>query len=161
MEALRELLTAHGYGDVRTYVQSGNVVLDSPSKPSALERASSSSSQTVSASTSTCSFARAAELAAVLERNPLAADRDRPQSRSSSRSCGGSRARSSSRDWPPSISRRSSLAVGGREIYSWHPSGVGRSELAKQLAERSLGSDGDGAELEHAREAAGARGLID
>ncbi len=32
------------------------------------------------------------------------------------------------------------LAVHGRELYSWHPGGVGRSELAKQLSERSLGA---------------------
>jgi len=29
--------------------------------------------------------------------------------------------------------------VNGRELYSWHPGGVGRSELAKRLSERSLG----------------------
>ena len=30
--------------------------------------------------------------------------------------------------------------MNGRELYSWHPGGVGRSELAKQLSERSLGA---------------------
>ncbi len=34
MKELRELLTAHGYGKVRTYIQSGNVVYDSTDAPS-------------------------------------------------------------------------------------------------------------------------------
>ena len=33
MPALRELLTGAGFDDVRTYVQSGNVVLTSDAKP--------------------------------------------------------------------------------------------------------------------------------
>jgi uncharacterized protein (DUF1697 family) len=39
MEALRELLGSEGYGSVRTYVQSGNVVLESSLEPARLEAA--------------------------------------------------------------------------------------------------------------------------
>src|ERR1700722_14407958 len=38
MPALRELLTGAGFEDVRTYVQSGNVVLRSKLKPKKLEQ---------------------------------------------------------------------------------------------------------------------------
>jgi len=38
MAELRKLLGAAGYEDVRTYVQSGNVVLSSGAEPSGLER---------------------------------------------------------------------------------------------------------------------------
>jgi uncharacterized protein (DUF1697 family) len=38
MPELREHLTDEGYGDVRTIVASGNVVLESPKKPAELER---------------------------------------------------------------------------------------------------------------------------
>jgi uncharacterized protein (DUF1697 family) len=38
MPELREHLTDEGYGDVRTVVASGNIVLDSPKKPAQLER---------------------------------------------------------------------------------------------------------------------------
>ena len=41
MPALRELLTGAGFEDVRTYVQSGNVVLTTKLKPANLERGSS------------------------------------------------------------------------------------------------------------------------
>ena len=38
MPALRETLTAEGFGDVRTYVQSGNIVLSSDDSPDKLAR---------------------------------------------------------------------------------------------------------------------------
>src|SRR5688500_1099201 len=38
MARLRELLTEHGYSDVVTYVQSGNVVLTSRKRPESVER---------------------------------------------------------------------------------------------------------------------------
>ena len=38
MAELRTLLTDAGYEDVRTYVQSGNIVLGSPAKPAEVER---------------------------------------------------------------------------------------------------------------------------
>jgi len=31
------------------------------------------------------------------------------------------------------------VAVHGREVYAWHPGGVGRSELAKRITEARLG----------------------
>lgn len=31
------------------------------------------------------------------------------------------------------------VAVRGREVYAWHPGGVGRSELAKLITGRRLG----------------------
>ena len=39
MGELRELLEGHGYGDVRTHLQSGNVLLSSPLSPRKLESA--------------------------------------------------------------------------------------------------------------------------
>jgi len=39
MEALRQLLGSAGYGNVRTHVQSGNVVLETALGPARLERA--------------------------------------------------------------------------------------------------------------------------
>ena len=33
------------------------------------------------------------------------------------------------------------VAVRGREVYAWHPGGVGRSELAKLISARRLGAE--------------------
>jgi uncharacterized protein (DUF1697 family) len=31
------------------------------------------------------------------------------------------------------------IAIAGREIYAWHPDGVQRSRLAKEISDRRLG----------------------
>jgi uncharacterized protein (DUF1697 family) len=31
------------------------------------------------------------------------------------------------------------VAVRGREVYAWHPGGIGRSQLARLITERRLG----------------------
>jgi uncharacterized protein (DUF1697 family) len=33
------------------------------------------------------------------------------------------------------------IALRGREVYAWHPNGIGRSELAKMITERTLRVD--------------------
>ena len=138
MEALRELLSAHGYGNVRTYVQSGNVVLDSPAKPSALERQLERQLADGLGFDVDVFVRTSSELAAVLERNPLARVATDPKRQLVTFLRGKPTRelveRLSAVDLLPER-----LAVGEREIYSWHPNGVGRSELAKHLSDRSLG----------------------
>ena len=80
MQSLRDLLESEGYGNVRTYVQSGNVVLDSSLRPALLEAALE---QQLAAGLGfdVDVFVRTpSELEAVLARDPLgseAADRSR------------------------------------------------------------------------------------
>ena len=138
MQALRELLEAHDYGDVRTLLQSGNVVLDSRLSPKQLE-ASLERQLADGLGFEVDVFVRTtAELAAVLERNPLAATATDPSRYLITflRAAPSVElaARLAAVDLAPE-----QLAISGREIYSWHPGGVGRSELAKLLAERNLG----------------------
>jgi uncharacterized protein (DUF1697 family) len=138
MEALRELLSAHGYGNVRTYVQSGNVVLDSPAKPAALERRLERQLADGLGFEVDVFVRTPAELARVLEKNPLVAVATDParQLVTFLRGKPGSALakRLATVDLAPEL-----VAVGERELYSWHPNGIGRSELAKHLSERSLG----------------------
>ena len=138
MEALRELLTGHGHGNVRTYVQSGNVVLDSPARPKQLEGILERE-LAVGLGFDVDVFVRTrTELAKVLERDPLAGRATDPSRylvtflRTTPAATLVEQLRAI--DLAPE-----QLAVSGREIYSWHPDGVGRSELAKRLSERSLG----------------------
>ena len=138
MEALRTLLESHGYGDVRTLLQSGNVVLDSPSSAKQLETTLERQLADGLGFNIDVFVRTVAELAAVLERNPLAAIATDP-ARSlvtflRAAPSAELAARLAAIDLAPE-----QLAVSGREIYSWHPAGVGRSELAKLLAERRLG----------------------
>ena len=139
MEALREVLGSEGYGNVRTYVQSGNVVLESVLQPARLEAALEQQLADALGFDVDVFVRTQSQLEAVLARDPLGSD-----------AVDGSRylvtflresldperaARLAVDDFSPER-----LAVNGREIYSWHPGGVGRSELAKQLSERSLGA---------------------
>jgi uncharacterized protein (DUF1697 family) len=138
MAELRALLGEAGYGSVRTYVQSGNVVLGSDASPAELE------AQTAQLISEKFGFAvpvvsrTAAELAAVVEHDPfgeLVTEHKRYQV--------------SFLDQPPpsaviqalqdAVAEPEAVAVNGREIYAWHPEGVARSKLWNKLAGGSLG----------------------
>ena len=159
MEALRTLLEATGTATYRRYLQSGNVVLDSPARGARLEHDLERSSQTGLGFDVDVFVRTRAQLAAVVSGIRLRRCADDP-SRYLVTFLRASPGRPWPRDWRRIELAPEPVAVDGREIDSWHPAGVGSSELAKKLSERSLGDDGDGAQLEHGREAAGARGRL-
>ncbi len=141
MPRLRELLEGHGYEDVETYVQSGNVVLTSDAAPGevadALERRLAAD---LGFDVAVVVRTRA-ELADVVARDPFADVVDEPR-----------RYQVTFLSTEPGDELRRTIeaaavapervAVSGREIYAWHPDGVGRSDLAKFLADRRLGVTG-------------------
>ncbi len=139
MASLRELLAAIGYETVRTYLQSGNVVLDSSVRGKALERALEQQLADGLGFGVDVFVRSRAELHAIVARNPLEAAATDP-----------SRYLVTFLKEKPSATLAKQIAAidlapervvaGGREIYSWHPNGVARSDLAKQLTERALGS---------------------
>ncbi|MFZ0040967.1 MAG: DUF1697 domain-containing protein [Solirubrobacteraceae bacterium] len=138
MPDLRALLSDAGYGSVRTYVQSGNVVLESRAGSAKLER------ETERLISERFGFdvpviARThAELAAVVERNPLEEVADNPKRYQVSFL--------SDEIDAGTVERLQTLAheservvVHGREVYAWHPEGVARSKLWNALAGKGLG----------------------
>lgn len=138
MPSLRERLTAAGLADVRTYVQSGNVLLSSDASPEELARACEREiSAEYGLSIDVVARTRD-ELAAVVDRNPLATVAVNPK-RYQVSFC-------SSAPDNEVIERLDSLVVPpeqfvpvGRELYAWHPDGVARSRLWAQLGGRRLG----------------------
>ena len=78
MPALRELLTGAGFGDVRTYVQSGNVVLTSERKPDALAPSAGPDRRAFGLEIAVVVRTRD-ELAEVVRRDPLGAVAERPK----------------------------------------------------------------------------------
>jgi uncharacterized protein (DUF1697 family) len=138
MPALRDLLSRAGFGDVRSYLQSGNLVLSSdvPSDQLAADlegHIASAFGLEVAVVVRTRD-----ELAEVIERNPLTAVVDNPKRYQVS-------FLSAAPD-PAAVSRLAALATEqermvaiGREIYAWHPDGVARSRLSAGLAGRGLG----------------------
>jgi uncharacterized protein (DUF1697 family) len=138
MADLRALLTEAGYEDVRTYVQSGNIVLRGSAKPAEVQ----SDLQTLISARfgfEVPVIVRSrAQLAAVVKANPLGHVADDPKRYQVSFLS----------EKPPAdlLARMEELAdeservVGrGREIYAWHPRGVARSKLWNALAAKGLG----------------------
>jgi uncharacterized protein (DUF1697 family) len=138
MGQLRELLAGLGYGDVRTYLQSGNVVLTSPASPERLERELEQQIAGELGLETRVLVRTRDELADVIDRDPLAGIADNPKRYQVSflsaepdaevvRELGGV-------DAAPER-----FVVSGREIYTWHPDGIQRSKLNKVLSDKRLG----------------------
>jgi uncharacterized protein (DUF1697 family) len=139
MPKLREALEAAGLQDVFTYVQSGNVVLDSAAKPDALAR----EVEAVIADAFDLDIAvvvrTRTELAKVARRNPLGdvADQDKLYQVSF---CAEKPAKEAVAKLAERAAEGERLLLHGREIYAWFPHGVGRSKLAAQLSKQKLGT---------------------
>ncbi len=138
MPDLRAALKDGGFGDVRTYVQSGNVVLSSRQPPAELEQ----SVQSLIAERFGLSIAVVVrtreELAEVVARDPFAGEQFTEKLYQVTFLA----------EHPPAelVSRLAGLAVGeerfvasGREWYTYHPAGVARSKLAAGLSAKRQG----------------------
>ncbi|HKQ59830.1 MAG TPA: DUF1697 domain-containing protein [Candidatus Polarisedimenticolaceae bacterium] len=139
MDELRKLVSGLGYEDVRTLLNSGNVVFSAAGKPTADEIAARiEQAMAVRLKLSARVIVLdAAELARVVAENPLLAIADDP-----SRLFVAVLRRSADRklvqpllerDWAPDT-----LACGKRAAYLWCPDGMAESPLALALA-RALG----------------------
>ncbi|MEO8688962.1 MAG: DUF1697 domain-containing protein [Solirubrobacteraceae bacterium] len=138
MPDLRELLTGLGHEDVKTLLQSGNVVLTSDETGEQLEQALEAAIARELGVESRVIVRSARELAAVVKRNPLADVADDPKRHqvsflSAKPEAAVVRALEAADVAPEQV------VVHGREIYAWHPGGIQRSPLVKLLTDRELG----------------------
>ena len=138
MAALRDLLTGLGYGDVRTYLQSGNVVLSSRISASRLERELEEQLASRFDMDVQVLVRTRDELADVVERDPLGKVADNPARYLVSFLSAEPKAEVV-RELATVDVAPEQFVVSGRELYAWHPSGIQRSPLAKLLSERRLG----------------------
>ena|SRR5947209_7973985 len=130
--------TLAGFGDVRTYLQSGNVVFWSDRPPEEAGRECERLIEQRFGFHVDVVMRTAEELAEVVRRNPLRAVADNPK-----------RYQVSFLESEPDsaiLDRLAELAVEperyeliGRELYAWHPDGVRRSRLSAKLAAGGLG----------------------
>lgn len=138
MAELRTVLEEGGFADVRTYVQSGNVVVSSRAAPAKLGTQAEALIAERFGFDVDVIVRTADELASVVARNPLAEVAVNPK-----------RYQVSFLDAEPDpdvVERIHGLAVDGerlvahgRELYAWHPDGVARSKLWTKLAGKDLG----------------------
>jgi uncharacterized protein (DUF1697 family) len=138
MAELRQLLTDAGYDDVQTYVQSGNIALDSRAKPPALERELAGLIERRFGFAVPVIVRDRDELEAVVALDPLGDVAEDPKRYQVS-----FLAQKPPRDTAQRLQglahESERFAVHGREIYAWHPDGVARSKLWNALAGKDLG----------------------
>ncbi len=138
MPALREAMTDAGMRDVRTYVQSGNVVLDSGSSPAALERECERIIAERFGLEVGVIVRTRSQLAKVIERDPFGGLADNPKLYQVS-FCSGKPDKAAVEKLAERAAGGERIVAHGREIYAWLPDGVGRSRLAAQLGRQALG----------------------
>jgi uncharacterized protein (DUF1697 family) len=138
MPRLREVLADAGFEDVRTYVQSGNIVLSSDKPPDKVAAKCEGVIAEEFGFDVPVVVRTRDELAQVIKRNPLGKVATEPK-----------RYQVSFLDRKPDaklVKELKALAAdseefvaNGREFYAWHPEGVARSKLWAKLAGKSLG----------------------
>lgn len=138
MPSLRERLTGAGFTDVRTYVQSGNVVLSSDARPDELARdcerhVAEGFGLSIDVLARTCE-----ELSEVVRGNPLASVALEPK-RYQVTFCSAEPDAGLLERLQALAAPTEKLVAVGREIYAWHPDGVARSKLWAALGGRKLG----------------------
>lgn len=143
MAALRKLLADQGYDDVRTYLQSGNVLLSSAAPPKRLER----DLERLIADglgVDVQVFVRTRdELADVIDHDPFGDVVDDPAKYLVSFLSAKPKA-AVVRELAALDAEPERFVVSGRELYAWHPDGIGRSPLRKVLTEKKLGVSATG-----------------
>lgn len=141
MGDLRALLEARGYEDVRTHLQSGNVVLSTSVKaadlPARLER---ELEEALGMQIAVVVRSRA-QLAKVVAADPLGAVADDPKRYVVTFLSGPPDAAAVrgllAQDFSPER-----VAASGRELYTWHPDGIQKSRLARAVGDDRFGTVG-------------------
>jgi uncharacterized protein (DUF1697 family) len=138
MADLRKLLTGLGYGDARTLLQSGNVVLSAEGKPEDLASELEGEIAAKLGVHTPVVVRTRKELAAVVARDPLGDVVDQPKLYQVSFLSAKPDSKAMGEIAAVDIEPERFVHV-GREIYAWHPGGIQRSPLAKLLSDKRLG----------------------
>ena len=138
MPALREALTKAGFADVETYVQSGNIVLQTDLTSEKLQkRTERVIKKTFELDVPVITRTRD-ELAQVVKQNPLDGVATNPKRYQVSFLSAPLQA-AQIEQIEALVAPLERFHAIGRELYAWHPEGVSRSKLWNKLAGTSLG----------------------
>jgi uncharacterized protein (DUF1697 family) len=138
MPALREALAEAGFEDVRTYLQSGNVVLESRATPETVRRKVEQLICERFGLEIAVVVRTRAELAAVVKRNPHARVVTEPK-RYQVTFLSKKLPAKAVHELEEAAADDEQVVVAGREVYAWHPQTIARSKLWSKLAGKSLG----------------------
>jgi uncharacterized protein (DUF1697 family) len=133
MADLRELLSTRGYGDVRTYLQSGNAVVSSDRPPAEVEADVSAAIAAELGHEVTVTARTADEIAEVVRDDPFADVRTDPRFHQALFLCAEPDAEAlaalADADFSPER-----LVIAPRVLHAWCPDGVNDSPLLKALS---------------------------
>ena len=138
MGELREALEDAGFKDVRTHLQSGNVVLESPAKPESVARKCERVIRERFGLEIAVVGRTRADLARVVKRNPLGKVAKDPK-RYQVSFLAAKLAANVVRELEAAAAESEQVVVIGREVYAWHPETIARSRLWTMLAGKGLG----------------------
>ena len=137
MADLRAMLTKVGCGDVRTYVQSGNAVFDTKLGPAETTKAIEGALERYMGRPIATALRTQGQMKAIVDANPFAKVATNPAylcvtflSREPTQS---NMAPLHEQDFKSEL-----FQVAGKEIYTWHPNGQGRSPLAAAIGKLPL-----------------------
>jgi uncharacterized protein (DUF1697 family) len=139
MADLRALLDGAGYADVKTHLQSGNVVLTAKATGADLERELEALLADQLKGPIRVVVRNADELTQVVEADPLKDVADNPSRKQVSflgaplDPAVATALTAEAKDLAPER-----LVVRGREIYTWHPDGIQKSPTAKLLTDKRV-----------------------
>jgi uncharacterized protein (DUF1697 family) len=138
MGELREALEEAGFEDVRTHLQSGNVVLTSAAKPEGVARKCEKVIEERFGLEIPVVVRSRAQLAAVVRRNPLEKVATEPKRYQVSFLSAKLPARAV-RELEAAAAPEERVVAIGREVYAWHPKRIARSKLWELLSGKGLG----------------------
>ena len=138
MPALREALEEAGFADVQTYLQSGNVVVESRAKPETVRTKVEQLIRDRFGLEIAVVVRTRAELAAVVKRNPHAKVATNPKAYQVTFLEQKLPAKTV-RELEQAAADGERVVVSGREVYAWHPQTIARSKLWSKLAGQGLG----------------------
>ena len=138
MLELRAALEVDGFRDVKTYVQSGNIVLTSKAVPERVAQRVGALIKKEFGHNIAVVVRSHAELKAIVRRNPLGKVAKNPK-RHLVTFLGSALPAKIKTKLGEVAGAEERFAVHGKEIYSWHPEGVGRSPLWERLGGKALG----------------------
>jgi uncharacterized protein (DUF1697 family) len=138
MPQLREALEEAGFEDVRTHLQSGNVVLTSTAKPESVARKCEKLIAERFGLEIPVVLRTRADLAGIVKRNPLGKVATNPKRYQVSFLAAKPPAKVV-RELEAAAEPSEEVVAIGREIYAWHPEGIARSRVWNQLAGKGLG----------------------
>jgi uncharacterized protein (DUF1697 family) len=138
MPELRSALEKAGFGDVRTHLQSGNVVLENRAKPESVGRKVERLISDRFGLEIPVVVRSRAQLAAVVKRNPLAKVATDPK-RYQVTFLSAKLSAKVVRELEEAAAPEERVVVAGREVYAWHPKTIARSKLWTKLAGKTLG----------------------